>query len=165
MSWLFMKGKSVDDQRFKWLSWMRVWSFLYVLKTFRLKMSIFQNRAKPTRWIFRSGVLPVDTGWEAGIHPGMPSLTTISRGHLEFPVSHVCVFGLCEVTGAPQENYCNPGRGDELGRTNQNWNQTYNLEDRTVPLLVHWSYFILVLVQSSISLTSMCFTTILMERK
>lgn len=107
---------------------MQVGSFLYVLKTFRLKMSIFQNRAKPTRWIFRSGVLPVDTGWEAGIHPGMPCLTTIPRGHSEFPVSHVCVFGLCEVTGAPWENYRNPGRGDELGHTE--WKPESNLQPR-----------------------------------
>lgn len=156
-----MKGKSVHDQRFKWLSWMRVWSFFYLLKTFRLKMSIFQNGAKPTRWIFRSGVLPVDTGWEAGIQPGMPSLTTIPRGHLEFPVSHVCLWTLWG-NWSTLRKLTQAGVMNSAAQ-NQNWNQTYNLEDRTVPVLVHWSYFILILVQSSISLTSMCFT-ILMER-
>lgn len=156
-----MKSKSVDDQIFKWLSWMQVLSFLYVLKPFRLKMSIFQNGAKSIRWIFRSGVLPVETGWEAGIHPGMPSLTTIPRGHLEFSVSHVCFWTLWG-NWSTLRKLTQAGVMNSAAQ-NQNWNQTYNLEDQTVPLLVHWSYLILILVQSSISLTSMCFT-ILMER-
>lgn len=39
-----------------------------------------------------------------GIHPEIPSITTIHGGNLEFPISHVCALGLWEETGVPWEN-------------------------------------------------------------